>query len=203
MGMRSRERNSPFFVSMWIWSSQLKRKQKINLPFDITMTRNGDLVYTDVIDTTVNIVKYTQIHTLIKLRHWRPLNICSTSSGDLLVFIKLNGLFHSGPRITHNFGLFIIITDEPIFSKFLIINSCRYISENRNRDICVSDTSLGNVVVINYAGHLRLIYKGFPSSKMKPFHPCGIATDSQSRILIVDNQNNRIHILDQDGQFLR
>lgn len=38
---------------------------------------------------------------------------------------------------------------------------------------------------------------------LKSSHICGIASDSQNRILIVDNHNNCIYILDQEGQSLR
>lgn len=179
-----------------------------NLPFDITVTRKGDLVYTDVINKTVNIVKNTQINTLIKLRDWRPLNICSTSTDDLLVFInsdddektKIVRYCGSIEKQTIQFDK----NGKPLFStNFLMMNNSRYLCENRNRDICVSNTSPGNVLVVNHAGDIRFIYNGFPSSKKKPFNPRGIATDSQSRILIVDIHNKCIHIVDQDGQFLR
>lgn len=48
----------------------------------------GNFVYTDVTDKTVNIVKETQIYALVKLKDWRPLNVCITFSGDLLVFYE-------------------------------------------------------------------------------------------------------------------
>jgi hypothetical protein len=47
------------------------------------VTRDRDLVYID--SDTVNLVKNVQIQTLITLHGWTPLNVCSTSSGDLLV----------------------------------------------------------------------------------------------------------------------
>ena len=59
-----------------------------NMPQDIAVTRSGDLVYTDPRDRSINLVSGTHIQTLITLWGWRPRNLCSTSSGDLLVTME-------------------------------------------------------------------------------------------------------------------
>lgn len=185
-----------------IKSIQTKSK---NTPSDIEVTRSGDLVYVDYNDLSINIVRNAHISEVIKLQGWRPRNVCSALYGDFLVFMDSETDRQS--KIVRYCGNIpkqsISLNDEgqPLYSYG---PSFKYMSENKNLDICVADWGASAVVVVNHAGKHRFTYMGPPSSSSstKAFDPYGITTDSQSRILIADCFNHRIHILHQDGQFL-
>lgn len=185
-----------------IKSIQTKSK---NTPSDIEVTRSADLVYADYNDLSINIVRNAQISEVIKLQGWRPRNVCSTLYDDFLVFMDSETDRQS--KIVRYCGTIpkqsISLNDkgQPLYSYG---PSFKYMSENKNLDICVADWGASAVVVVNHAGKHRFTYMGPPSSSSatKAFDPYGITTDSQSRILIADCFNHRIHVLHQDGQFL-
>ncbi|XP_055995223.1 E3 ubiquitin-protein ligase Midline-1-like isoform X2 [Ostrea edulis] len=54
-------------------------------PWDIAVTSDGDLVYSDWKTKTVNKVKSGQIEEVVRLQGRKPAKLCVTSSGDLLV----------------------------------------------------------------------------------------------------------------------
>lgn len=46
-----------------------------NKPWDIAVTKTGDLLYSDDRNRTVNVVKNSQIQQMIRFESWRPLSL--------------------------------------------------------------------------------------------------------------------------------
>ncbi|XP_078328675.1 uncharacterized protein LOC144623793 [Crassostrea virginica] len=187
-------------------------------PQDIAVIQSGGLVYADYHDSSIYLVSGTQIQTglkllgkksktktLITLRGWRPHGLCSTASGNLLVIINSDDKIQTKVvRYSGSTEKQTIQWDDqgkPLYSSSGLLNY-KYLSENRNLDICVSDYRARALVVVSAAGKLRFRYTGPPSTPRESFYPRGITTDSQANILISDYNNHRIHIIDQNGQFL-
>lgn len=124
-----------------------------------------------------------------------PQGITATKSGDILVCLWNNefGERSSGKVILIHGKLQIFMDkNRPLFI-------CpTYIAENGNRDICVSDVRA--VVVTDAGGVLRFRYQG--NSNSNNFDPYGICCDSKYNIIVADMKNDRIHVLDKDGDFL-
>lgn len=51
---------------------KLIKTKSENIPSNIEVTKNGDLVYADYVDRTVNIVQNTNIREVVKLKGWIP-----------------------------------------------------------------------------------------------------------------------------------
>lgn len=75
-------------------------------------------------------------------------------------------------------------------------------TENINRDICVSDTNGKVVVAIDIFENVRFKYKGIIDRTLEAFDPKDIVTDHMGQIIVAD-YNKCLHILDGDGTFRR
>nr|XP_022316884.1 uncharacterized protein LOC111120464 [Crassostrea virginica] len=145
-----------------------------NWSYGIAVTRNGDLVYADRKNRSINLVSDAQIQTMISLREWAPLNLCCTSSGDLLVI--MNDAHYEETKVVRYSGskeIQSIQWDDhgsPLFTTGTQFKYM-YLSENRNLDICVADHETDAVVVVNVAGKLRfrdnLFVAEYQSHKVK------------------------------------
>ncbi|XP_062593638.1 uncharacterized protein LOC134255143 [Saccostrea cucullata] len=174
-------------------------------PNDITVTREEELLYSDAINRTVNIVRDGKTKTLITIpRGWHPRGLCCTRSGDILVSMNSTDkicykiVCYQGQRVTQE-----IEKDErgdPIYQggEYGV-----YVVENNNGDIVASDRNAFKVVVVDRTGKVRFRYNDKPPGGERSFGPTHIVTDSMGHIIVTDCQNDCLHILDQNGQFLR
>lgn len=175
-------------------------------PEDITVTKIGNLIYTYFKHSTctsfVEVVKNSEIKTVIMVTGWKLGNVCSSKINELLVIMEKN--HDKQTKVVRYFGstekqsIQFNYQSQPLYSS----GGVKFITENRNMDICLSDNKAGAVVVVDQAGEHRFSYTG-SSTTRKPFNPYDITTDSLSWILIADKNNDSIHILDQNGKFLR
>ncbi|XP_062618721.1 uncharacterized protein LOC134280319 [Saccostrea cucullata] len=77
-----------------------------------------------------------------------------------------------------------------------------FLAENRNGDVCVSDTTA--LVVTDKMGRFRFKYHGNVFATFgKPFKPRGVATDKDGNILLSDLDNSCIHLVEENGKFIR
>lgn len=173
-------------------------------PYDIAVTVHGDLIY---IDGRKGKMKTTgHDDSLVSIpQDWIPYRLCSSKSGDILICVS-NGLekkiirYHE-QKITQE-----IHKDEngkPIFEEEVSHALCIRVVENNNGDVCISDENAGVIIIVNLAGKVRFRYNGKPAKKNNQFSPRNIVTDSLGQIIIADNGNSCLHILDQDGQFIK
>lgn len=131
------------------------------MPMDVAVTKNGDLIYTDPGNSTVNIVTNTQRNVVIRLKEWTPSFICCSSSGDFMVVMdnfdeeqtKIVRYSGSTEKQTIQFdaqGRRIFMT-----ALYCNIDCTKNIVENKNLDICVAGVHENAIIVINRAGELR------------------------------------------------
>ncbi|XP_065940227.1 uncharacterized protein [Magallana gigas] len=178
-------------------------------PFDIALDSDENILYNDRKTRTVNKIKNGLTEELIRLQEWSPVNLCVTSTEDVLVSMYNDSKTRCQTKVVRFSGYTEKQTIQfdseykPLYSGAI---TTKYISENRNHDICVADHGAGAVVVVNQDGKFRWRYSGhFSITRSKTFRPSGITTDSQNRILTSDSTSVKhcIHILDQNGQFVR
>ncbi|XP_062611588.1 uncharacterized protein LOC134273411 [Saccostrea cucullata] len=169
-----------------------------------TVDTYGDLIF---IDGELNINKLSTENkektTIIKYNTspWRPECVYSSpSTGDLLVGMSYyTNNTYTGKVVQNSTGENIQTIQHHNTGQGLY-GYPFYITENRNGDVIVSDSSRYAVVVTDRDGNYRFSYTGPPSGS--GLYPCGICTDALSHILLCDWRTRSVQMLDSDGHYL-
>nr|XP_022310169.1 uncharacterized protein LOC111115641 isoform X2 [Crassostrea virginica] len=166
-----------------------------------------ELIYIENISTVKKCCDDMTIKTVLKMKkrrkpEWLPVCLyCSPSTSDLLIGKIIIGT--DGTKITrYNKAGKVTQTIQNDENGKALFKFPRFITENNNGDVVVSDIinkSHGAVVVTDRYGRHRFSYTGHPpGSKILPL---GICTDTFSNILMCDVKSNRVHVIEENGQF--
>ncbi|XP_065944901.1 E3 ubiquitin-protein ligase TRIM71-like [Magallana gigas] len=158
---------------------------------------NKKVVYTDQPNKCVQMISDTD--TVVKMfttGDWKPRGVTSAASGDLLVCLQKDD--HSKVVRYSSTGTVLQEIQYDSQSQPLYIRAV-YITENLNGDIIVTDWTKKAVIAVDKLGIFRYSY----SEKDSDFKPSSVATDSVGHVIVTDLNDDKIHMLDRDGRFLR
>ncbi|XP_061186288.1 uncharacterized protein LOC133194326 [Saccostrea echinata] len=167
-------------------------------------TEKGELLFVDIHEQKVKKFGTNGNITTLLTTEWEPYCIhYSRINGDIILiqFTRISkGKFLS--KVTrHDSTGWTKVIENDTNGRRLYEYVPQYITENKNGDILTS--SWGRVVVVDSTGRRRFIYTG--QQFQSQFSPRGICTDILGQILVCNSWpiNPSVHLLDQDGQFLR
>jgi streptogramin lyase len=161
-----------------------------------SVTQDGELIITDNSSKVINkITQGYKITELINTGDWEPTSIHSSHiNGDILVGMVTFGK----SKITrYNKTGEEVENIQRYYKGQTPCSNPRYITENINGDVRVSDKNKA-VMAVNKLGKHRFYYTG-QTSKFCPYKIC---TDVLGHILVCDFQSETVHLLDEDGRFL-
>nr|XP_034319887.1 uncharacterized protein LOC109618176 [Crassostrea gigas]XP_034319888.1 uncharacterized protein LOC109618176 [Crassostrea gigas]XP_034319889.1 uncharacterized protein LOC109618176 [Crassostrea gigas]XP_034319890.1 uncharacterized protein LOC109618176 [Crassostrea gigas]XP_034319891.1 uncharacterized protein LOC109618176 [Crassostrea gigas]XP_034319892.1 uncharacterized protein LOC109618176 [Crassostrea gigas]XP_034319893.1 uncharacterized protein LOC109618176 [Crassostrea gigas] len=166
-----------------------------------TVNSESELIYIDRNDninklskdmkTTTTFIERTDSTWWPRCVYWSP------STGDLLVGMH-NDDTNTAKVTQYNQSGQLTQTIQHDITGRGLYSGPRYITENNNGDVVVSDSNA--VVVTDRGGRHRFSYTGHPSGS--ELRPRGICTDALSHILVCDGTTHTVQMLDRDGQFL-
>ncbi|XP_062571394.1 uncharacterized protein LOC134233436 [Saccostrea cucullata] len=179
-----------------------------DMPQDITVS--GDELFYSCWQEGIFRVKDGKSKMYLSIPNWNVEGLCGTRTNGLLVCMSNSELqevkivrFEPSLDI-ENIKLTQEIQyhedkDHPLFQ---FGNERLFVAENKNGDICASDTNADAVIVVNRTGQFRFKYQGRKVIHKTLFKPDQIIKDSFCNIIVSDYFNNCLHILDQNGSYV-
>lgn len=179
---------------------KVKKRVKLdNRFYDLTTSVEGDVFITE--DQGHMILKYSsegKISTFSDMKPYKTQGLCMTAAEDLLVCLcKEND--NKVTRVSMDGEIKQNIPDDQ--QKTLFKNP-QLVTENINGDICVVD-GLNKVIIVNKDGRLKFTYPDADHSEHTLEDCHGITCDKLGYILVSDWNNNEVHQINSEGQFVK
>ncbi|XP_048756691.2 uncharacterized protein LOC125667276 [Ostrea edulis] len=176
---------------------------------DFFVEDDGSHVYACT-DKTVRTVSAEKVNILFSTKPLIPLCVCKSAPGEILVSLVdnlSNSRSRSSTRVVQRMTLSGQVNatyqyeadgKTPLFTKPYRM------ALSSHKDIIVADhrsSNTGRLCVLDSEGRVRFIYEG--RGGIKEFKPNGVCCDGENNVIVADSASHVIHILNQDGNFLR
>ena len=175
-------------------------------PLGLTVTMQNTIVYTDrmygVVELFLNDEEapYIKARIIFQRRKNELWGVNCTKNGTYLVCMTSETDVSAVVHFCVKGTIYKEFTDNS--KGELLFERPRYVCVNEtNQNICVSDFKRG-IIVLNHLGQLIVNYRGNKIICGKPFSPRGIACDRLGRILVADTDNDVVHLLESNGEFI-
>nr|XP_011452025.2 uncharacterized protein LOC105345538 [Crassostrea gigas] len=158
---------------------------------------NKQVVYSDHPNKAVRMISDTDtVVTMFTTGDWKLYGVTSTASGDLLVCLRKD----DQSKVVRYSSTGTVLQEIQYDSQCQpLYKDAKYITENVNGDIIVTDWEKKAVIAVDRLGIFRYSY----SKKDSKFKPSSVATDCVGHVIVTDIGGHKIHMLDRDGRFLR
>ena len=134
--------------------------------------------------------------TMFTTGDWEPYGITESAFGDLLVCLRKGD---QSKVVRYNSTGTVLQEIQYVSHSQPLYRKAWYIAENNNLDIIVTYFAKKKVIAVDILGKFRYIYPGRNSD----IYAGSVATDSVGHVYITDYSDDKIHMLDRDGRFLR
>ena len=172
---------------------------------DIAMTSDGCLLLANNDNKSIESISRLKIHNTLFRTSGVPIGLCCLHNNDIVVISNNVVEFHKETGrnvIIYNRNGEIRQTMDHIKLKYP--NKVSVNKVNKHIYICdyekYSRGSVGKVIALGGDCEIKYEYTGQGDSKFTPLDVC---TDQMGHVLITDHDNHRVHILDQEGQFMQ
>ncbi|XP_062611659.1 uncharacterized protein LOC134273477 [Saccostrea cucullata] len=177
------------------------------------LTDNGDVYFADHINFSIRCLSPSgSVFTVISTDPLRPLGICQSVDGGLLVTMRdiESDLYklesHSRRLVRH------ITVPGDVIHEYEYQEDCQtrlftlpfIVTQNSNSDICVvnfKSLNTSELVLMSPSGRMKSVYRG--QNLTENFKPADVVCDSLCNILVTDLYNKQIHLLSLRGKFLK